>query len=222
MAWQRSPVRARLAPLSFLCRASADRNCFGAALADKMKSSIDDIVQAVRMRPAPDGMRTKIVAIDGCGGAGKTALASRLAEALGNAQVLHTDDFASWDNPIDWWPRLIREALEPLGRNEPARFRATDWENSGRQEWREIEPAEFVILEGVSASREAFQPFLTYPIWVETPRELRLRSGLERDGAEARAQWESWMAEEDEYVNQQPLRAGAPHRPGRASRRSGR
>jgi uridine kinase len=168
-----------------------------------MKSAIDEIVHAVRAKSAPNGMTTKILAVDGCGGAGKTALASALAEALGGAQVLHTDDFASWDNPIDWWPRLIREALEPLARNEPARFRATDWENSGRPDWRVIEPAEFVILEGVSASREAFQPFLTYSIWIDTPRELRLRRGLERDGEEARAQWEQWMAEEDEYVERE-------------------
>jgi uridine kinase len=168
-----------------------------------VKSSIDEIIQAVRAKPAPDGMATKIIAIDGPGGAGKSALARRLAEALGDAPVLHTDDFASWDNPLDWWPRLIAEALEPLSRNRPARFRRTDWENKGREEWREIEPAEFVILEGVSASREAFQPFLTYSIWVETSRELRLRRGLERDGEEARAQWETWMAQEDEYVKRE-------------------
>jgi hypothetical protein len=99
--------------------------------------------------------------------------------------------------------RLIEEALEPLSRNQPARFKRTDWENKGREQWREIEPAEFVILEGVSASREAFQPFLTCSIWVETPQELRLRRGLERDGEEARAQWEEWMAQEDAYVRRE-------------------
>ena len=67
----------------------------------------------------------------------------------------------------------------------------------------EVVPAGFVILEGVSASREAFRPFLTYSIWIETPRELRLRRGLERDGEEARAQWEQWMAEEDDYVRRE-------------------
>jgi uridine kinase len=168
-----------------------------------LKRLIDDIVQAVRAKPAPDGMATKIIAIDGPGGAGKSALAAGLAEKLGDAPILHTDDFASWDDPLDWWPRLVTEALEPLSRNQRARFRRTDWENKGREEWREIEPAEFVILEGVSASRDAFQPFLTYSIWVETPRELRLRRGLERDGEDARAQWQKWMAQEDEYVNRE-------------------
>ena len=63
-----------------------------------------------------------------------------------------------------------------------------------------VEPADFVLLEGVGASREAFRPFLAFSIWVETPRELRLRRGLARDGAEARPRWDRWMAEEDAYI----------------------
>ena len=65
------------------------------------------------------------------------------------------------------------------------------------------------MLEGVSASREAFRPFLTFSIWVETPRELCLQRGLERDGEQARVQWEAWMAEEDEYVEREQPRERA-------------
>jgi uridine kinase len=165
--------------------------------------SLHGVVEAVRAAPPPSGMTTKIIAVDGPGGAGKSMLAARLAEALGGAQVLQTDDFASWENPFDWWRRAIDEALEPLSRNEPASFRRTDWENEGRERWRNVNPAEFIVLEGVSASREAFQPFLTYSIWVETPRELRLARGLERDGEDARPQWKRWMAEEDAYVERE-------------------
>jgi uridine kinase len=114
--------------------------------------------------------------------------------------VLHTDDFASWDEPLGWWPRLVAEALEPLARGEPARFRRTDWESTGVERWGEIPPAEVVILEGVGASRPELRRFLAYSIWVETPRELRLRRGLERDGEDARGRWEQWMAEEDGYI----------------------
>jgi uridine kinase len=165
--------------------------------------SLNDVVEAVRAAAPPSGMTTKIVAVDGPGGAGKSTLAARLAEALGDVQVLPTDDFASWENPLEWWRRAIDEALQPLSRNQPARFKRTDWENEGRDRWRHVDPAEYLVLEGVSASREAFQPFLTYSIWVETPRELRLSRGLERDGEEARPQWEQWMAEEDAYVERE-------------------
>ena len=148
-------------------------------------------------------MTTKIVAVDGPGGAGKSTLAAHLAAALGDAPVVHTDDFASWDDPLDWWPRLLKDVLEPLSRGETARYRRTNWGDDEHEQWEEVAPSEFVILEGVSASREAFQPFLTYSIWVDAPWDLRLRRGLERDGEEARAQWEEWMAEEDRYVERE-------------------
>jgi uridine kinase len=73
----------------------------------------------------------------------------------------------------------------------------------------EIHPAERVILEGVTASREAFRPYLFYSIWIETPRELRLQRGIERDGEEMREQWVRWMAAEDAYVERERPRERA-------------
>ena len=55
----------------------------------------------------------------------------------------------------------------------------------------------------MTASREAFQRFLAYTVWIETPREVRLSQGLERDGEEARVRWEEWMAAEDDYVRRE-------------------
>src|SRR5207244_129488 len=63
-----------------------------------------------------------------------------------------------------------------------------------------IRPGGTVLLEGVTASRRAFRPYLAYSIWIEADRKLRLRRGIDRDGEKARAQWESWMEEEDCYI----------------------
>jgi uridine kinase len=164
-------------------------------------SFLSVVVEAVKLKEPP--ISTSIIAIDGPGGAGKSTLAKLLSVRLGGAPVLHTDDFASWDNPLDWWPRLVAEVLEPLARDERARYRRTDWGNEDHEEWGEVVPSEFLILEGVGASREAFRPFLTYSIWVDVPRSLRLRRGLERDGQEARGQWEKWMSEEDDYIERE-------------------
>jgi uridine kinase len=146
-------------------------------------------------------MRSKIIAIDGLGGAGKSSLATCLAAVLA-APVVHTDDFASWENPINWWPDLIEKVLEPLACDAPARYLPTSWEGPEKK-WIVIEPADFVLLEGVSASRSAFRPYLAYSIWVETPPELRLRRGLQRDGENAREVWNRWIAEEDAYVERE-------------------
>jgi len=70
-------------------------------------------------------------------------------------------------------------------------------------DWQDLPPTTYVILEGVSSSRDAFRSFLSYTIWVETPRAERLRRGLERDGVEARDQWDAWMAEEDAYIERE-------------------
>ena len=95
-----------------------------------------------------------IIAIDGPGGAGKSSLAEQLSQHLGNASILHTDDFASWNNPLNWWPRLLEQVLEPLSHNERARYQRYDWSTRCLADWYEIEPAEYLLLEGVSSSRE--------------------------------------------------------------------
>src|SRR5881392_1696117 len=71
------------------------------------------IATGARLRSPPRGMQTRIVAIDGLGGAGKSSLTAHVSAALGGAQIVHTDDFASWGDPTEWWPQLIERVLIP-------------------------------------------------------------------------------------------------------------
>ena len=161
--------------------------------------SLSDIAARVAAKDKPDGMTTAIIGIDGCGGSGKSTLAARLAETL-DCPVIHTDDFAQWDNPLNWYPRLIEQVLDPLRNNQPARYQRYDWDAKQLAEWHDVPPQPQIIIEGVSATRREFRPYLTYSIYVETPRDLRLKRGLERDGEDALHLWQGWMAEEDEYL----------------------
>ena len=170
---------------------------------DGLDGLLARIAREARERRPPDGMRTRIVAIDGQGGSGKSSFARHLARVLGDAPIVQTDDFATWDNPIDWWPQLLERVLDPLSRGEPARFERAHWGGERDGVVVEIQPTELLILEGVTASREAFAPYLTYSIWVEAPAKLRLRRGLDRDGPDALEQWQAWMAEEDRYVERE-------------------
>ena len=115
-------------------------------------------------------------------------------------QVIHTDDFASWNHPIDWYPRLIEQVLEPLRHNQVAHFQKFDWQANQLGQWEILEPCNVVILEGVSASRSEFRRYLSFSIYIQTDRELRLKRGIERGGEEILPLWQEWMAEEDEYV----------------------
>jgi uridine kinase len=143
----------------------------------------------------------RLVGVDGCGGAGKTTFAQRLAQAAGGAPVVHTDDFASWAEPTQWWPRMLTQVIEPLCRGEPARFRPYDWvERHPSADVVAVAPAPMVIIEGVGATRAAWRDRLVARIWMETSREERLRRGLARDGDSMLEFWHWWMAAEDRYV----------------------
>ena len=162
------------------------------------EGQLGDVIEAISVSRSPAGVKTRIIAVDGPGGAGKSSLARWLAPRL-DAPIVPTDDFASWENPIDWWPQLLEFVLKPLAAGERAAYQPTSWGGNEREPLR-IEPSGTVILEGVTSSRQAFRPYLACSIWVETPRELRLRRGLQRDGAHTVTQWKQWMEAEDQYI----------------------
>ena len=161
----------------------------------------------IEERPARLG-NVRLVAVDGPGGAGKSYFAARLARRLGEAQVVATDDFASWDNPLGWWQRLEEDLLQPLERTVISRYRRWDWHRRQPAEWQSVRPEGVVILEGVSSSRQAVTGRLTLSVWIDTPADERLSRGLERDGEAMLPQWQTWIAEESAHF----AADGAPDR----------
>jgi Mg-chelatase subunit ChlI len=76
----------------------------------------------------PESVGDRIaVGIDGCGGAGKSTLAKALCQLLPHCQVIHTDDFASWEEPIEWWERMQGQVLLPLREGRQARYQRYNW-----------------------------------------------------------------------------------------------
>lgn len=142
-----------------------------------------------------------LVAIDGRAGSGKSTLAAGLAKAW-NAEIIQTDDFASWNNPFEWWPRLIEEALLPLRDGKQAIYRKNDFDNDLLTDTFITVSGPRVVLEGVSSSRREFRPFLDFAIWVETPQELCLKRGVERDGDHVLQRWLAWIEAEDSYIKE--------------------
>ena len=162
--------------------------------------TLKPIIDRLDRMNRPAGMTTGIIAIDGCGGSGKSTLADELSSALDHCPIIHTDDFASWDNPLNWQDRMLAQVLRPLSQNHRARYQRYDWGQHALAEWHDVPPQPVVILEGVSALRKAFRPYLSFGIFVSTPQKIRLERGLARDGEGMRDQWLSWMAAEDAYL----------------------
>jgi len=156
-----------------------------------------DLAADIRAQPGP----VRLVGIDGCGGAGKTTFVTHLGNALGGVQIIHTDDFASHDEPTEWWPRMLHDVIDPLLRGESASYHPYDWV---RRRFADtpiaVEPAAVILVEGVGATRRAWREQLAMRIWVDCPRALRLARGIERDGEELREFWHHWMTAEDAYV----------------------
>jgi uridine kinase len=169
------------------------------------KVQLSEVATLIRERPGP----VRLVAVDGPGGSGKSTFAALLASELGNAPVVHTDDFASWDNPIDWWPRLLEQVIEPLSRATRARYQRYDWPTQSLAEWVDLDPAPVVVIEGVTSARMEWRDRLAFVVWIETPHGERLRRGLERDGADALDDWQTWGDAEDRHYSNDPTRRHA-------------
>jgi uridine kinase len=165
------------------------------------KNVLAKIASEVEEKNAPMDFPIKIIAIDGRGGAGKSTLANELGQTLG-VEILHTDDFASWNDSINWWPRFIKEVIEPIKSGaKKLNYKRSKWsEDHNPGPVRNQPITSIMILEGVRSSRKELRPFLTYAIWVDTPIKVCLKRGLERDGPSTKAQWEKWFEEEDEYI----------------------
>lgn len=149
-----------------------------------------------------------LIAVDGHGGSGKSTLAMLLSEKL-NAEVIHTDDFAGWDNPLNWWPLVIERVFEPIKNGEKLLNypRSKWWETHNPEPVANQPITPIMILEGVSALRKEFRPYISYGIFVDTPIGICLQRGFERDKGqdgksdeEIKQMWAEWYKDEEAYI----------------------
>ena len=159
-----------------------------------------EIADAVLAAPARLGS-VRLVAIDGPSGSGKSTLASALATELAErgvrAAIVPTDHFATWTDPVSWWPRLVDGVLTPLASGETGRYQRMDWSSGVPRLGEEIVVAvpEVLIVEGVSSGRTSVRPALSGLVWVEvSPADARLELAVARDGEAARPDFVRWQA----------------------------
>jgi uridine kinase len=153
-----------------------------------------------------------LVAVDGCGGSGKSTFAQRLTEELTRAG-LHTvtvpvDDFyrppgSEGPEPEGLFDlaRLKREVIDPYLSGKPVSYRPFDWETGIiSPDTRRVGSPSVLVVEGVFATSPLLGGQHSFSVWVAAPRALRLSRGVERDGEAWRKTWtEVWMPREDSY-----------------------
>jgi len=141
---------------------------------------------------------TKVVAIDGPSGAGKTDFAAALAQHLPGAALLHMDDlYPGWDGLQQAVADLYGQVLVPLARGESAAYRGWDWKHDRYDGWHVIPPAELLLVEGVGSGAAPGAELESVLIWLEAERAVRFRRGIERDGDPYLLRWQRWAALEE-------------------------
>lgn len=145
-------------------------------------------------------LKSGIIAIDGPSGAGKSTFADSLVrelDALGTPVVLiRTDDFATWDDPVGWWPELDDDVLRSYWRGHDFRYHPRVWLDGtaqrGPRVWLRWEP--LLIIEGVSSARAPVRRQLKHALWLDGGTEAeRLERGVARDGEDQREHLGRWQ-----------------------------
>ena len=164
--------------------------------ADDVGDDITRITAAVR-RAAPRAGRTRVVAIDGRSGAGKTSLAAALRDQLQAPIVSLEDLYGGWDGLERGIDLLVASVLEPLATGDAARVPRYDWVAG---EWAEpvvMQPPSVLIVEGVGAGARRAASFESLIVWLEVPTLVRKGRALGRDGETFAPYWDQWAAQED-------------------------
>lgn len=170
----------------------------------------EDWLAAELRRAAPRAGRTRVAAIDGRSGAGKSSLAARLRAELAAPVVTLEDLYGGWDGLERGIDLLVGAVLAPLSAGQAARVPCYDWvAGTWGASW-VLEPPAVLIVEGVGAGARRAAVYESVLAWMEVPASVRKKRAFDRDGAAFVPHWDMWAAQEDAMLARErtPERAG--------------
>lgn len=161
------------------------------------------IKEVINLFKTNEGKRVFVLGIDGLGGAGKTTfvqtlIASFKAEGI-KTSILHIDDFiypksVRYDSSKEDWEcyyylqwrydYLLEKILVPikLDHTIDKQIELYDKDNDNYfYQHLKLDCDTIVIIEGVFLQRNELRPFLDYVVFIDVPKEERLRRVLKRD-----------------------------------------
>jgi hypothetical protein len=167
--------------------------------AEPLRRVIETLIQ-----PGPGqgaARRPAVLAVDGRSNNGKTTLAARIGEAVGESAVVHTDDIAWGHSRFGWADLLINGILVPAHQGQKISYRPPGWAKTGRDGSIEV-PAgcRLLVIEGDGAGRQEVADLIDALIWVqsderEAERRVLTRIGKPNESPTVQHHHE-WMAEE--------------------------
>ncbi len=173
--------------------------------------SQDDIARvaaALVEAPARAGA-TKVVAVDGRSGAGKSSFTRRLGPALGAPVVDLELIYPGWDGLERGVDLLVAEVLVPLAAGRAAAVPRWDYRRDGWGTPETLAPADVVVVEGVGAGARRVMEYVSLLVWVELDDETRYQRAVARDADLYRPHWARWAAQEERLIAREDTAARA-------------
>ncbi|MFZ1020026.1 MAG: P-loop NTPase fold protein [Minisyncoccia bacterium] len=146
-----------------------------------------------------------VIGIDGDGGAGKTTFANKLAYLL-DAEIIYLDDLYKSKKDrmnenqdsninIDYdWKRIKKEIFTPIRESSKINYHYYDWNLDKITHIVNVPEGKNIIIEGSYSLQPKFFKDYDFSIYIETPKELRLKRAMIRDGEYMRSHWEKvWL-----------------------------
>lgn len=178
-----------------------------------LSSTYDELLARVRTLIAQSA-RPPVVAIAGCGGAGKSTLAMRLAADLGihEDQVVGTDGLyaktdtdraAMWD--LHDWPALIDLLARVRSEPTPERLRYRYRWYDGQEGDRDFPMPLVLIVEGIRVIRPETMHLFDLAVWIDLDpaagaERAKARNRLQGDSEAELELWDTkWVPEGVEY-----------------------
>jgi uridine kinase len=152
------------------------------------------------------GVNTPIVVIDGRAGSGKSTLALALQNALfieGESlpRLINMDDlYEGWSGLASGAEYLQRNILMPLEANKTASWQEFNWETNQRERWREFSGGTPLIIEGCGSLNRYTASIANLTVWLDVAEEIRRARWLERDGHAFDQYFDSWAAQELDFI----------------------
>lgn len=172
---------------------------------------MQEILTSIQKLSHPEN-RPLIIAISGFGGSGKTTLAAKLKEKLGDAQTVSIDSFSTheWHRNADWdnfdRERFTREVLRPARAGRfPLTFVHEPWPGNP-QEIIRVPWAHYLVVEGCSIFHPDLRGYYDLKIWVDCPLDVATNRGMWRDRYmhkdEQDYYWQTfWMPNERDFLS---------------------
>ena len=166
--------------------------------------------------------KTKLIALDGRGGSGKSTISELLIRCRADYKVVHLDAFPCRSDEHPFHPlgtqteisrsRILSELIIPLEQGQKARYFRTPWwisETNLPEIIEQVDAGGVVILEGCYALSHQLRDRYDLKIWVERDVNDALTDALSRDGGEKdRIFWEqAYIPNEARYIeSQKPIK----------------